>query len=134
MIFPNEFLGCPLVFFRQGICSFLLACSDVYQFTIHHDKVENTFITSMYHVNMNRLMLVRVEIKYETEVFKYLRHIYYTIVVSRRQRYKKIRYSQKNIRKMFCINAILPSVESADMGGDYWWRVFAVKKRSALRK
>ena len=44
----------------------------------------------MYHVNMNRLMLVRVEIKYETEVLKYLRHIYYTIVVSRRQRYKKI--------------------------------------------
>lgn len=42
---------------------------------IHHNEVEDTFLSSMKHMHMNRLMFIRVKVKDKAEIFKYLWHI-----------------------------------------------------------
>lgn len=74
MILRYECFGCTLVLFWQWICSFLLTYTNIRQFAIHHNKVEYTLLATMLHMNMYRLMFIRVEVEDESKVFEYLRH------------------------------------------------------------
>ncbi len=54
---------------------------DICQFSIHHDDVENTLLTSMQHMNMYWFVFVGVEVKDETEVLEYLWHFMFIVSV-----------------------------------------------------
>ena len=75
MILADECLCSTLVFFWQWLCSFLFTNMNLDQLSVHHDEVEDTFLSSMKHMHVNRLMLIRIKIKDKTEVFKYLGHV-----------------------------------------------------------
>ncbi len=47
---------------------------NIAQFPILHDEVKDTLIPTMNDMNMDWLMLIRVEIEDKPEVFKYLWH------------------------------------------------------------
>ena len=46
-----------------------------FQHTVHHNKLEDTLIVSVFYMHMNWLMLIGVEVEYKSEVFVYFRHI-----------------------------------------------------------
>lgn len=48
----------------------------------------------MYHMNMNGFMLIRIEIKDKSKVFKYLRHIVFVFCL---QKYDFFSKSQNNL-------------------------------------
>ena len=48
----------------------------------------------MYHMNMNGFMLIRIEIKDKSKVFKYLRHIVFVFCL---QKYYFFSESQNNL-------------------------------------
>ena len=59
----------------------LLPDIDSFQAAVHHDKLEYTLLVSVFYMHMNRLMLIGVEVEYESEVFVYFRLI--VVIVSR---------------------------------------------------
>ena len=74
MILADECLCSTLVFFWQWLCSLLFTNMNLCQFSIHHNEVEDTLLSSMKYMHMNRLMLIRIEVKDKTEILEYLWH------------------------------------------------------------
>ena len=74
MVLADESLCRVFVLLWQRLGSVLLAHTNFIQLTVHHDQVEDALLPSMQHVDVYRLVLVGIEIKYETEIFEYLGH------------------------------------------------------------
>ena len=73
----------------------LLPDIDSFQAAVHHDKLEYTFLISVFYMHMNRFMFIGVEVEYKSEVFVYFRHI--VVIVSRCKDTNKYSFSQKNV-------------------------------------
>ena len=82
VILADELLCRALVLLWQRIGSVLLAHMYLGQFAVHHDEVEDALLASVQHVDVYRLVFVGVEVKYEPEVFEYLWHNRYVLIVS----------------------------------------------------
>ena len=68
MVFANESLCRALVLLRQRLGSVLLAHVYLSQLAVHHDEVEDALPAPVEHVDVYWLVLVGVEVEYESEV------------------------------------------------------------------
>ena len=87
-----------------------------FQHTVHHNKLEDTLIVSVFNMHMNWLMLIGVEVEYKSEVFVYFRHI--IVIISRCKDTQNYSSCKKNVamRRKSCI---FPA-ENAEMQHAGW--------------
>lgn len=79
MIFINEGLGNTFFLITKCLKTFSCANINSLKRTIHHYQVKNASFITMNHMNMYGFMLIRIEVKYLTEIFKNLWH--FTLVL-----------------------------------------------------
>ncbi len=93
MVFPYKILCRLGVFFRQGLLSGT-SLSDFRQQTIIHYQLEDGFLIRLYHVHVNRLVLIGIEKEDKTKIFKNLRHI----ITSLRNAFRHVldKYTEKS--------------------------------------
>ena len=70
MILVNECFCCAFVLFWQWLCSFLFANKNINKFTVHHNEIKDTLLSSMKHMHMYWLMLVGIEIEDKSKILK----------------------------------------------------------------
>lgn len=75
MVFPYETLRRLCIFVREWFYSLFLPWPYVGQLSIHHYELEYCFALSMHYVNMDWLVLIRIEKEYKPKIFKYLWHM-----------------------------------------------------------
>ena len=71
----DEFYGCRLVFAVQRVCTGFLSSFNPGQLSIFDNQIKDTFFSAFLDVNVNRLMLVRKEVKDKTKIFEDFSHI-----------------------------------------------------------